>query len=346
MRKLLLSALLLVSFGFAQEETYQVPGFPPFAPAPTMLEVAEDRGDTVVVRHAYGETEIPKSPERVLTDHSTLEAMLALGIQPVASYFFLKPEDTPPDLARQLEGMTLLEVSFEPNPEAVLSVAPDVIVVANLVLYATEPQRLYDQLSRIAPTIVLVENAGSFWEASIRDLGAVFGLDDDVRRALEAYEQDAEAQCERIRQVIGDGTLSMFNAFAREVQIFGPGYETTLLPGVGETTQTGYIPYSPTAWAYKTCRLTPGPEVERLVGIDEGAFISLEILPEIEADHLLVMVREEGAYDFLSQHPLWERVPAVQQGQVYTSGLLTVAGPYTSLWAIERAAVLITGETN
>jgi len=308
-----------------------------------MLEVVEDKGDTVLVRHVYGETEIPKNPQRVLTDHSTLEAVLALGIKPMASYFFLKPADTPPELTRQLEGVTLLEVLTEPNLEAVLSVAPDVIIAANLVHFATNPQQLYDQLSRIAPTIVLTENAASFWEAAIHDLGEVFDLSDDASRVLETHAQDAEAQCGRIRQVVGDGTFSVFNAFAREVQLFGPGYDTTI-PSF-ETSETGYIPYAPTAWAYKTCRLIPGPEVERLVGVESGASISLEILPEIEADHLLVMVREEGAYNFLSQHPLWERVPAVQKGQVYTSGLLTAIGPYTSLWVIEKAADIITGES-
>lgn len=40
--------LLLVVLGFTQEG-YQVPGFPAFAPAPTMLELIEDKGETVVV---------------------------------------------------------------------------------------------------------------------------------------------------------------------------------------------------------------------------------------------------------------------------------------------------------
>lgn len=63
LRKLAVSVLVVsCSLAFAQKDPYRVLAFPPFAAAPTTLEVTEDRGDTVLVRHAYGETEIPKNP--------------------------------------------------------------------------------------------------------------------------------------------------------------------------------------------------------------------------------------------------------------------------------------------
>jgi len=127
----LLFASGILGFGTSQSAPPQVPGFPPFAPAPTLLEVIEDRGDTVLVRHALGETEIPKNPERVYTDDAMLEPLVALGIVPVASSY-IDAAAMPEALAEQVEGKTTIFPYNSVNLEAILAAQPDLIVVYNI----------------------------------------------------------------------------------------------------------------------------------------------------------------------------------------------------------------------
>lgn len=329
--KRVLSLLSLVAFAWAQETA--AADLPPFAPPPeAMLEILEDRGDTVLVRHAYGETEVPKNPQRLFTDGSTLEPVLALGQTPVGTNFFLAPPDTPPALTERLEGVTLLERTLT-DLEAVLALQPDLILVWETLFSASDAGTLYAQLSQIAPTVVLNASPYTYWEEATRDLGKLLGGEEAAASALATFEADAEAQCERLRGVVGEGTLTVLSVLEREVRLMGVGLETP----------AGFIPAPPTRWAYGTCGLTPGPEVAELAGTELGVSISLEVLPELSADHLLVMSLSPEDETVLTDHPLWAQVPAVRAGQVYRTGVLTAVGPFTSLWALGRAADAITG---
>jgi ABC-type enterochelin transport system substrate-binding protein len=124
--------LMFAAGADAQGETYQVPGFPPFAPDPTMLEVVEDRGDTVVVRHLMGETEIPKNPQRIVTaDLGAFEMVRALDFSPVATFHW---GDAWPEYLEPVRGETQFvrhNLGALPDLEAVLALQPDLIVASS-----------------------------------------------------------------------------------------------------------------------------------------------------------------------------------------------------------------------
>jgi iron complex transport system substrate-binding protein len=48
-----------------------IEGFPAFTSAPSIFDIIEDCGKTLLVRHWMGETEIPADPQRIYTDAST-----------------------------------------------------------------------------------------------------------------------------------------------------------------------------------------------------------------------------------------------------------------------------------
>ena len=84
-----------------------VEGFPAFVPSPTMVEVIEDRGDTLLVRHLYGETEVPKNPQRIFADQSTMEILLSIDAPVVAvSSIYGTVLPMPPLLEPKLAGVT------------------------------------------------------------------------------------------------------------------------------------------------------------------------------------------------------------------------------------------------
>lgn len=324
--------LVLIVLGCAvAQETYQVSGFPPFAPALPMLEVLEDRGDTVRVRHAYGETEVPKRPKRVFTDTSLLEPMVALGLVPVGSNFLDAPS-APPALRQQLDeaGVVLLERISD--LEKIVVLGPDVIVVWELVANNSNPQQLYEQLSDIAPTLVLNANPYSYWRETMRDLGEVFAA--DAGGALAGFDEATAVHCEKIRAVIGDESVSIVSVMESDIRLMGVGYETP----------EGFTPAAPTVWAYGVCGLTPATEIKGLVGTEFAQIISLELLPEITAEHLFLMGLSDAEAATVTEHPLWSRVAAQRAGQVYRIPVLSAFGPATTLWALEQAANAVTGE--
>ncbi|MGH3089191.1 MAG: hypothetical protein ACRDSJ_17985, partial [Rubrobacteraceae bacterium] len=67
---------------------------------------------------------------------------------------------------------------------------------------------------------------------------------------------------------------------------------------------------------YGDLGLEPGPLVEERAMDEELIEISLERIPDLEADHFFVL-DEEGEMDRLAENPLWERAPAVEEGNVY-----------------------------
>lgn len=169
----------------------QVPGFPPFAPAPTMLEVIEDRGDTLVVRHLFGETEIPANPERIYADSSTFDILLSLGIEPVAANTLYIDELEPPSqLAPLIEDLTLYNRG-PANPENILIHQPDLILVWEVALWEGS-EGIYDLLSAIAPTVVLNANPFSYWEQATVDIAKLLGRSTEAADLLEGYRAFVE----------------------------------------------------------------------------------------------------------------------------------------------------------
>ncbi|MEM7533180.1 MAG: hypothetical protein AAF639_13450 [Chloroflexota bacterium] len=95
------------------------------------------------------------------------------------------------------------------------------------------------------------------------------------------------------------------------------------LYSVGGMMGEEYVPLSVTTWAYRELGLTPAPEVAGLAGTELWAEVSLELIPELEGDHLIVFPNAyggdeigSGLDDYLDS-PLWQTVPAVEAGNVH-----------------------------
>ncbi len=160
MKRFLLFAIAALVCGLTHaQEPYQVPGFPSFDPAPPILEVIEERGDTVLVRHGYGETEVPKNPQRIFANVS-LEVALPLELGVVGGTFAGGGfREMPPTLQAATRNITMFDAYAEPNLEAILSLQPDLIINRH---FEADPAR-YEQFSRIAPTLSPLANSAYAW---------------------------------------------------------------------------------------------------------------------------------------------------------------------------------------
>lgn len=335
-----------LTLGLAQDVT-QVEGFPAFSPAPPLLEILEDNSDTLLVRHPLGDTEVPKNPERIYTDASTTQIVLSLGLKPVGAQYFSNILKIP-GMDERLAGVEVLGTNtYDPNFEAVVVVRPDLIVVWANIISAEDPRARYEQLSQIAPTLVLGEPVSvgaspfSYWQAATVALAGVSGLESEAEALLTDYKTKAAAYCKQIRKVIGEGTLTLFDVSGGALRVWGPGYGN----------EEKFVPAAFGVWAYRDCGVAPGDEVSALTGGGAQPFaqVSLESLGELQADHLIayVNVSAGGArsyFDELKESPLWTRVPAVANGNIHELDYLDASSYYAALHVLEQAATALRGE--
>jgi iron-siderophore transport system substrate-binding protein len=192
-----LLALLLAACGSGGSDA------PAAAPAP---------GFPVTIPHAFGQTTVPTTPQRVVTvGYNDADFALALGTVPVGVRDFIGAfdETTRPWAQQALNGARPEMVGGnEIDIEKVASLQPDLI----LGVYSYMDRATYDRLSRIAPTVAdPVENVAAPWQEQTRITARALGVP------------------ERGEQVVGDVERRFADARAANPQLAGKGIAVALV---------------------------------------------------------------------------------------------------------------------
>lgn len=276
--------------------------------------VYQNENGQMVVVSKYGETVVPEDPQRIVC--IKLEDLtLALGIEMVAcrnfSGFYLEDEIN----ALNIGTIAVDEEANTINFEQVLSYQPDLIIIRD-----SFEQSIYDELSKIAPTIAFrLQEA----EASTLALGRALGMEDRARERLQQYYDKMDAAKEALQAVAGQ-EVAMLRVMKKEIRLY---------------------PYSSndmSRFLYAGLGLTPDPMAVAYDNADSLA-ISLETLPDMTAQHIFLVagygsqtdeadLAAKQRYEEIKADPLWQAVPAVQQGNIYevdsrtwlTHGLIAV----------------------
>lgn len=153
-----------------------------------------DQGETRMVEHAYGSTEVPAEPQRVVSlGWTDVENAIALGITPVGfrdwfgtglnDWAATASDGTEPESVQTEDGTDF-------GYEAILALEPDLIFANDGMT-----QEQYDRLSDIAPTVGPIEGGDSYgveWDVAITRTGEILGRQDEaativsrVRAAVE-----------------------------------------------------------------------------------------------------------------------------------------------------------------
>lgn len=269
----------------------------------TVKEVSEivyknEAGQTVV-SHKYGETIVPENPERIVSIKLE-DLMLALGVDMVAARnfegFYLE------DQLNEL-GIGTIAVDEEAdtiNLEQVLSYKPDLIVIRD-----SFDQAIYDELSKIAPTIAFDLKTST---TSLLALGEALGMADEATERLAAYGE-VIANAKEALQGVAEEEVAMLRIMKKEIRLYP--YSTNDMSN----------------FLYKDLGLAADPMVIAYDETDSNA-ISMELLPDLTAEHIFVVagygsvgaeaVKEaQERYDSIKADALWQGVPAVQKGNIY-----------------------------
>lgn len=244
------------------------------------------------VTHALGSTEIPAAPKRVVAlDTSYSDATLLLETE-LVGYVTYRSAGLPDYLGESRGEFAPNAVAVgeltTPSLEKIAELQPDLIVSAKV-----RHGDIYDQLSKIAPT-VMSETTGPTWKDNIRLLGQALGKEDLADQKIGAYETRAAAIGADINAKADNPTVTVVR-FAGEPT--ARIYRTTSFSGIVLADAGINRPAS------------AGPDPAKPSSISND--ISPELITEADADLIVVSTYHSGdgkseaaAQPFLT-NPLW-----------------------------------------
>jgi iron complex transport system substrate-binding protein len=277
----------------------------------------------LTVHHAFGTTEVPSQPERVVSVGVTeQDTLLALGVIPVGvtEWYGEQPFATWP-WAQEALGDAEPEVLTTTDGfqyERIAALEPDLIIGTN----AGIEEDSYERLSAIAPTIPHGEEGAegyfSAWEDQTVLIGQALGRDADAQALVDDIKAQFHAAAAAHPEFAGTEAIFLQNAFYDgEAIAYQDGLSTAFLTDLGFE-----IP----------------SELDEFAGEEAGsqAFIPLEQLPVLDtADVLIWGTEAPGDRTALEEEPLYNNLEAVEDGSlVFTDGLTAGAIYFTSVLSL------------
>ncbi|KAA9368929.1 ABC transporter substrate-binding protein [Ochrobactrum sp. Sa2BUA5] len=241
--------------------------------------------DVRSIKHEVGSTEITGKPTRVIAlEFSFLQTLDALGVVPVGI-----SDDNQAARVEQLLGKKIDYASvgtrLEPNLELISTLSPDLIIAD-----VTRHSAVYQQLSSIAPTIVL-----NSWEGDY----------DTIKSSVITI---AEALGERAK---GDETIARHTEIMSKIiaQIPTNEQRRILLAVATPDSLSLHTSSSFTGSVFKAMGLPPAIQSDKPV--ESGA--NLERLIAVSPEILLIGADPGGTVvDQWKDNSAWTNIPAVQ----------------------------------
>jgi len=261
----------------------------------------------VEISHAMGVTDVPDHPQRivVLTNEGT-EALLAVGITPVGAVRSWLGDPWYNHIADRMADVTVVGAESAVNLEAIAALEPDLIIGNK-----TRQEKIYDQLSAIAPT-VMAERLRGDWKINMELYTQAAGKGAEGKAALEAFTAREKA----LSDALGDKKneeISLVRFMSGLTRIyFNDTFPGLILKEVG----------------FKRPAVQDKPEFA-----DD---VTKERIPEMEGDRLFYFVYETGdgaadkqASEWLDE-PLWQNLEVVKAGKSYPvdDAIWNTAGGY------------------
>ncbi|MFX3675015.1 MAG: ABC transporter substrate-binding protein [Paenisporosarcina sp.] len=170
--------------------------------------------ESYTVTHAMGETTIKGEPKRiVILTNEGIEALLAMGITPVGAVEAWTGDTWYEHTAEQLKDTKSVGTESEPSLEAIAALKPDLIIGNKM-----RQEKVYDQLSKIAPT-VFAETLRGDWQENFKLYSQAINKEDVGKEKLDAYNK----RIEDLKAEFGDQTqqkVSMVRFMAGDVRIY------------------------------------------------------------------------------------------------------------------------------
>ncbi|GGD08678.1 ABC transporter substrate-binding protein [Pontibacillus salipaludis] len=262
-------------------------------------EEEKKQSETKTITHLKGETEIPENVDKVVALRpSYFDHMLTIDEKPAG--VTAQPQyggDYIPYLSDQLEGAEIVGSAAEVNLEKILEINPDLILVDDYTA-----SQVYEDLEKIAPTIVLGaeseedRNDPEFWKQDLMKIAKIFDKEALAEEKIAELEEKVAKAQEEVSK-LENKKLAFLRIREKVIQI----YPETTHPMVDFLyTDLGFEPSD-------------------LTDPKERGDLSMEVIPEMNADHIFLQVDSSGGpenYSSIQESSLWKDLDAVENGNV------------------------------
>lgn len=270
-----LSAILLVGCGTSSEESKD-----------------NAQKQTITVKDVRGEVQIPAEPKKIVDLSGNSDVLSILGYKVIGTansdaYDYTK---FPSYLEETLKGAKILGYNMQDTMdiEAVMNLNPDLIVIS------TVQEKMYDELSKIAPTVMIKLEALN-WKDDVKAFAKVFNKEDVANKWIADYEVKAKAEGDKIKSKYGNETTYLsFLASGGQFFVFdGAGFGSVLYEDMGLAKPQGMPKQS---------------DISLPVVTYEG-------LASIKTDYIFLISTPEDLKQ-LQSNSIWKSLPAVKNGKV------------------------------
>lgn len=259
----------------------------------------KEGNETKVITHRKGETRVPTVPKRLIDLSGSAEELDILGIPYIAcaQTSMFDGVTVPSHLKdsfdeRGIETVGNWSGMTDINIERIVELKPDLIIMN---IYS---EKIYEQLSEIAPTIMLTDDYDYVkWRDRFLELGGWFDKCDIAQKWLADYDARAKELSQELLAIVGDETFAVLES---NTVYLGSYYVYGITAGPGEIVFTDL--------KLNRSALTP---------TDKWAdVVDLEYLARIDADHI-IFTSNDGSLGDLKDSPVWNNLKAVKNGNVY-----------------------------
>lgn len=264
------------------------------------IQLVSKDSETRLVQHWGGVTRVPLHPKRICALRFEDE-LIALGVTPsaVSTDWQGRAKDYLRDRLKDVKPVPNIYDNSLPSFEAISEARPDLIIAC------LTNRHTYEQLSQIAPTVVL-RDQGTFLgengdltliKQRLRDLAIVIGREQKAEEAIAAFDAKVASARAMIAEETKGKTIAFFRTRGREWRLYGRHGMCG-----GEAIYDALGLQAPQMVTEKGTSLDP----EKLVNFD--------------ADYLIIVsdgtLGADQTMTRLRNHPLWSRVAAVRTGHV------------------------------
>ncbi|ROR73419.1 ABC transporter substrate-binding protein [Bogoriella caseilytica] len=255
-----------------------------------------DSSETLLVEHDLGTAEIPADPQRVFVMPSgAIELAISLDLEMVGSPMWGGIEEFPEHISSHLpEEFSTAGTDAEPSFEDIAALEPDLIVGDDRIAEHLE------RLEGIAPVVGFDRedaNGRVDWRFQLSRLAEILELEERANAVLA----DAEQRVAEVDATIPDNgeTIAALRVRPEEVRF----YTTTSSLSSGVLQNLEHITLA-------------DPDAGDLHEAGLWATFSSENLLDITTDWLYLVPDSPADLEALRSTGVWDRLPAVQAGQV------------------------------
>ncbi|UBV44996.1 ABC transporter substrate-binding protein (plasmid) [Deinococcus taeanensis] len=250
---------------------------------------------SVTVTHDRGTLTLPAPARRVVAlEYSYVDTLLALGVRPVGAALGTQGGDrgAPPYLKPKVGGVVTTGSRAQPSLEGIAALRPDLILADTLVHKDTAPA-----LGRVAPTAVFPSRRADLEQLNEQTLmiGRLVGREAAARQLL-ADQRSLIAKARAFTKTNAPAFLAgVVTPTSLTVHTSG-SFAGSFLEAVGRKNQ---MPVKDGQTQYE---------------------LSLEGLVALQPQTLVLFTApdETPVTDTWAKSPLWQKLPAVKRGRVYT----------------------------